>query len=64
MLINPSMTSVSRLRTDLGRRNDNIVILRDLERVETFLCLGRVQHTGIDRLGDRVVDQFTQNQTV
>jgi hypothetical protein len=64
------------LRTDvddgasdtLGRSDDNVVVFGHLERIERFRLAGLdggfVEYTLIDRLGDRVVDQFTQNQTV
>jgi hypothetical protein len=48
----------------LCRRNDNIVILSDLECVESFLGLGHVQDTGINGLRDGVIDEFTQNQPI
>ena len=48
----------------LCRGNDNVVVLRDLESVQRLLGGRLVENTSIDRVWDRVVDQFAQNQTV
>ena len=47
----------------LGRRDDNIVVFRNLEIVK-WLVRRFVEDTGIDCVWDGVVDQFTEDQPV
>lgn len=47
-----------------GRGDDDVVILGDLEGVEFAFRGGLVEDSVIDSVRDRVVDEFTQNQTV
>lgn len=52
----------------LGRGDDNVVVLGDLERVERLgLALGHgrlVENSLVDRVRNRVVDELAQDQTV
>lgn len=49
----------------LGRVDDNVVVFDHLELIDGLLGLAtNVQYTFIDRIRHRIVDQFTQNETV
>jgi hypothetical protein len=66
----PSLRDI--LRTDvndgtsdtLRRGDDDVVVLGDLEGVEFTLRGGFVENSVVDRVRYRVVDQFTENQSV
>ena len=66
----PSLGDVLRADVDdgtsdtFGRGDDDVVILGDLEGVEFAFRGGLVEHSVVDGIRDRVVDEFTQNQTV
>ena len=53
-----------RASNSLRGSDDNVVVLSHLECVEGLLCGRLVQDTGVDRLWNRVVDEFAQNKTV
>jgi hypothetical protein len=66
----PSLGDVLRADVDdgtsdtFGRGDDDVIVLGDLEGVE-FAFRGRlVEDSVVDGIRDRVVDEFTQNQTV
>jgi hypothetical protein len=66
----PSLGNILRADVDdgtsdtFGRGDDDVVVLGDLEGVE-FAFRGRlVEDSVVDRIRDRVVDEFTQNQTI
>lgn len=65
-LLNVARANVDNGTSDtLGRGNNNVVVLRHLERVQLLLLRSRlVQDTLVDRLGHRVVDQLGKDQTV
>ena len=46
------------------RSDDNVIVFGDLEGVEWLSRFGDVENSGIDCVGDGVVDQFTKDQTV
>lgn len=48
----------------LSRRDNDVVILRDLEGVERLSRLGKIENTGVDGVGYRIVDKFTEDQAV
>ena len=48
----------------LRRGDDDVVVLRNLESIERFAGGGLVEDTGIDGVGDGVVDEFTKDQAV
>jgi hypothetical protein len=66
----PSLRDILRSDVDdgtsdsFGRSDDDIVVLRDLECVQGAFGGGLVEDSVIDRIGYRVVDQFTKDQTV
>ena len=66
----PSLRDILRTNVDdrtsdtLGRGDDDVVVLSDLEGVEFTLRGGFVENSVIDRVRHRVVDKFTQDQPV
>jgi len=53
-----------RASDSLCRRDDKIVILGHLERIDLFARSRLVQNTRIDRIRDRIVDEFTKDQPI
>lgn len=66
----PSFRKVGRTnvhdRTSDGfrRGDDDIIVLGDLKRIERFLGGGLVEDADIDGLGDGVVDELAEEETV
>ena len=66
----PSFRDVLRTDVDdgasdtLGRRDDDVVVFGDLKGVEFALRGGLVENPIVNGVGHRIVDQFTQDQTV
>lgn len=66
----PSLGNILRADVDdgtsdtFGRGDDDVVVLGDLEGVQFAFRGGLVEDSVVDRVRDRVVDEFTQNQTV
>ena len=60
------------LRTDvnhrapdgLGGRDNDVVVLSHLEGINLFAWSGLVQNSHIDRIRDRIIDEFTKDQPV
>lgn len=48
----------------LCRRDKNVVVFSHLEGIDLFAGPGLVQNTNVNRLWDRIVDEFTKNQTI
>ena len=53
-----------RASDSLCRRDNDIVILRHLERIDLFARSRLVQNAHINRIRDRVVDEFTKDQPI
>lgn len=47
-----------------GRGDDDIIVFRNLERVQLFAGLGFVENAEVNRIWDGVVDEFAENETV
>jgi len=66
----PTLRNILRTDVDdgtsdtLGRGDDDVVVLGDLEGVEFTLRGGFVENSVVDRVRHRVVDKFTENQSV
>lgn len=66
----PSLSDIARSNVHDGttdtfsRCDDDIVVFGDLECVEGFTSSRFVEDTGIDCVGDGIVDEFTENETV
>jgi hypothetical protein len=66
----PSLGNILRADVDdgasdtFGRGDDDIVVLGDLEGVEFAFRGGLVEDSVVDRVRDRVVDEFTKDQSV
>lgn len=64
-----SLCNIARSNVDdatancLGGRDDNIVVLGHLERVERFLTRD-VQDASVDGVRHRVIDEFTENEAI
>jgi len=48
----------------LGRSDDDIVVFGDLESIKWFFGGRFVEHARIDSIGDGIVDQLAQDETV
>jgi hypothetical protein len=48
----------------LGGSNNNVVVLGDLESVQSFSWLWFVEDTRINCVGDGVIDEFTKDQSI
>jgi len=53
-----------RASNSFRRRDDDVVILGYLECIERPLSGRLIKNTNVDRVRDRVVDKFTENETV
>lgn len=53
-----------RTSNTLGRGDDNVVVLGHLEGVELLALLGLVEHTLVDGVGHRVVDELAEDEAV
>jgi hypothetical protein len=66
----PSLSDIARSDVHDGtsdtfrRRDDDIVVFCNLECVEGFTRGGFVEDTGVDGVGDGVIDEFAEDETV
>lgn len=66
----PPLCNIGRANIDdgasdtLGRCDHDVVVLRHLESIQRFARAWLVQYTRIDGVGDGIVDQFAEDETI